>query len=391
MNNNSKLRKAVFLGIFLISGLKIFAQDQLSVRIEMIESRNFPYMEAIIDIEDGKGEPILSMVKSNIKVTVDLDKTINQISLDRFAATERPINYYVLMTNSGLTRGQPLAMQKEAVLNIVDSMKPKDSITVFTVGLEPVSIIETTNKEKFDKAILDELDITEKQSKLYDSLIGISRVIKEDMKKRSISNNRTVLILLTDGRDQESRSAFEDVVSEYDINVAIYSIGIRLLGAQSLSSINSLSDRTGGHYFYSPDVEQVPYRMKAILNMISSSYLLSFNVTGVTADDDRHQIKIAVEDKGMSDEAYKTFIAVKVPFPFWLRVVLIIIAVLLIAAFIVLTLLSRRRERKALGIGKRRCDDCGRRLRDDWEFCPFCRYLKKDKKRKKKKKDGDAK
>ena len=66
-----------------------------------------------------------------------------------------------------------------------------------------------------------------------------------------------------------------------------------------------------------------------------------------------------------------------------MKIVILIGAVVLILVLILLMILGRIRLRKSLGITKRRCPECKRRMKDDWEFCPFCRYLPPKKKRKK--------
>jgi flagellar basal body-associated protein FliL len=87
---------------------------------------------------------------------------------------------------------------------------------------------------------------------------------------------------------------------------------------------------------------------------------------------------------------YRNFIAVKVPFPLWLQIVILASVLILVAGGIVFLWFFQQSQRKALGISDRRCPDCGRRMKDDWDFCPFCRYLVHDKRRKKKKnKDED--
>jgi|GEM_PF-1158182 len=378
-------RRLIFTVLFLCAALLgLDAQEGLSSRIEMVESRNFPKVETIVNAEDETGAPILSLVRSNFQVRVDADIEIEDIDLERFAATERPIHYYILLSNSGIMEGAPLAMQKEAVYKIIDALRPQDTLSVYAVGSEPLPIIESSVGGEVDATPLEELAISDKQAKLFDSLIGLSRIVKEESLDRSAVKGRSVIITLSDGRDQESRSTLDDVVASYeDLGFPIYSVGIRMLGAQYLNIMNSLSTRTGGYYHYSSKVEGVPDRTDAILEQISMAYLVIFRVKGLPADDERHQLMVQVVDKEERSEAYKNFTAVKVPFPFWLKIAVLIAVFLLIVLFILLTILSRRKERKAMGIGKRRCPDCGRRMKDDWEFCPFCRYLKNDKKRKK--------
>ncbi len=388
MKIKDNFRKIILTAILLLTGFSVSA-DEISVRIEMIESRNYPKVEAVINVEDGKGEPVTTLSKANVKARVDQDEPVGTIMLDRFAWTDRPTNFYIMMTNNGLTAGRPLAVQKEAIRRIVDSMGVKDKIFIYTMGLEPLPVIEGSTKEDFkdNNSLLEEIDVSEDQTKIYDCLVGISRIVKNKQEENSASKSRSVIIILTDGRDQESRNSSSDVITEFsDSGLAVYAIGFKLLGAQKLSVIDSLTSSTGGYYSYAGDIMDMPDAMDAIYKKVSNAYLLSFKVKGVPADDSKHDLIIDVTDRDLTDTAYKGFIAVKNPVPLWLKILLIILLILVVAAFIVLTILSRRKERRAMGIVKRRCEDCGRRMRDDWDFCPFCRYLKNDKKRKKKKK-----
>jgi exosome complex RNA-binding protein Csl4 len=61
---------------------------------------------------------------------------------------------------------------------------------------------------------------------------------------------------------------------------------------------------------------------------------------------------------------------------------------LVVIGLVLLIIILTRMNRKKLGITKRRCPECKRRMKDDWDDCPFCKYMpKKQKKEKKKEED----
>ena len=130
--------------------------------------------------------------------------------------------------------------------------------------------------------------------------------------------------------------------------------------------------------------------MESIAQSINLSYVLTFRSRGVKADDAFHQLMIQVDDKELSIQGFRNFKAVKNPFPFWMKLVLAGIAFLLLVLILFLMIFSRIRLRKKLGITKNKCPECKRRMRDDWEFCPFCRYLPPKKNKRKKRKEESA-
>ena len=377
--------------LLLFSAFSLYAQNAgYEVLTERIDSKSYPKTRVIVRVEDKAGQPVQSLVKSNFSLRIDLNTEIGNIDLERFAATEIPISYYVLITNSGLMEGKPLSKEKEAVMTIVDAMRPGDTISIFTIGQEPGEIMNAAAQGQVDTALIDAIEVNDTQAKLFDTLIGLDRIIKEDSDKKQLKGHRPVVIVLSDGRDGGSRSTLEEVVKAFEPHgLPIFSIGIRLLGSQYLEALNSLSTGTDGYYHYSSRIDSLSEYAGKILEQVSSAYYLSFKVKGVPADDERHQIMVRVTDKDKQSDSYKYFIAVKVPFPTWLKIVLLVLLIIALAACIVFIILGRRKERKAMGIGKRKCPECGRRMKDDWDFCVFCRYLKSDKKRKKKR-DKDS-
>lgn len=381
--------KRVLFSVFVLYAMMTLSFSQetgYNIHIERIDSSRYPKVTTVVRVENNSGEPVQSLVKTNFSLRVDLDNEIEKISLERFAAAEIPIRYYILITNSGLMEGRPLAKEKEAIMSFVDAMRPQDTISVFTIGQEPGEIFNAVHQEEIDPAVIDGIEVDDTQSKLFDTLIGLSRIIKEDGSSKHLRGYRPVIVVLSDGRDGGSRHTLEDVVKEFEpYGLPLYTIGIRLLGSQYLEVLNSLSTQTDGYYHYSPRIDQLQEYAAKIIMQASSAYFLTYKIKGVPADDERHQVMVRVTDKEKQSDAYKYFIATRVPFPTWLKIVLLVLLVIALAVSIVFIIIGRKKERTLMGIGKRKCPDCGRRMKDDWDFCVFCRYLKNDKKRKKKK------
>lgn len=369
-------RNIVVLAVLLQLCASIFAQDfppEVFLRVEQVISDNYPDLKAYLSVEDKDGKVIPSLVKGNFAAIIDQEEQKERFDVAGFQYTEAPTSYIVLMTINGLLEGEPIAQQKAAVLNLVDQMRDNDTLSVFLIGEQPKALFENTEKAKIDGALIPAIEADpENISKLFDSIVAMSRKVKE------MPHERKVMIILSDGRDQQSRASKEEAVKELaGANIPIYTIGIKIMGGLTLGTLDWLSQNTGGKYLFSARHDQVPANMLALTKRLLQSYVLKFSAVGINADDDMHQLTLIVSNEGTSAKSSKTFLAKKVPIPFWLWMVFLAIALLLLIGLIIALLILRRIGRQQMGITVLRCKTCGKRQKDDWEFCPFCEYLPK--------------
>lgn len=354
----------------------VHAQDfppEVFLRVEQVISDNYPDLKAYLSVEDKDGKVIPSLVKGNFAAIIDQEEQKERFDVAGFQYTEAPTSYIVLMTINGLLEGEPIAQQKAAVLNLVDQMRDNDTLSVYLIGEQPQALFENTEKAKIDGALIPGVEADpENISKLFDSVVAMSRKVKD------MPHERKVMIILSDGRDQQSRASKEEAVKELaTANIPIYTIGIKIMGGLTLGTLDWISQNTGGKYLYSSRHDQIPANMLALSKRLLQSYVLKFSAVGVNADDDMHQLTLIVSNEGTSAKSSKTFLAKKVPIPFWLWMIFLAVAILILAGLIIGFLILRRMRRHQMGITVRRCKTCGKRQKDDWEFCPFCEYLPK--------------
>lgn len=383
----SKIWAAVICALFL--GLPLIAQDAAPavLRIDQIVSTRYPNLTAYVSVEDADGAPVTTLVRGNFQVRVDAEEPIQQLRLESFLFTEQPVYYSVILSASG-RMGPSLYYQKEAVLALVDQMHERDRISLYTVGAEAIPVFQRVAPHEVDPEVVRGLEVTEDVPNIIDSLTGlVMRTQHEDM----ADVERKVIIALSDGRDNNSRFDRDALLRRAtDYSIPVYGIGVGVFG-DNLEFVNAISDATGGSYQFvsSQNYEQLPNRMRRAVRQIQQGYVLRFRVAGIPADDDYHQLMVRVTHREDEITAYRNFIATRVPFPMWLRITLIILAVVLLIALFVVLWLYRRAQRRRMGISKRKCPDCRRRMKDDWEFCPFCRYLPPGKKRRRKRKQEE--
>ncbi|QQO09015.1 VWA domain-containing protein [Breznakiella homolactica] len=378
-----------FLFLFMFSMSAVLnAQEEkskLSIKIDQIISDDFPNIRAYAVIQDDKGEVLTGLSPGLFQFRIDSMETELKSQITPFAMKEAPIDYSIIFSNNGIMEGEPLDFQKNALLQFIDTMKASDRLSLYTIGEEAGIIFEEMGKEDIDPAMVNSVEISSVQPRVYDSVINVVRKVQRR------HTDRRVIIIISDGRDQNSRftkDQMNTVLGEADI--PIYAIGIRVLNTQSLSNLNEMADFTGGSYIYSTRLADIPDNLKRINSRITQPYIIDLKIRKMKADELPHVLEVSVNTSDSSGKGQKTFVAVKVPVPRWVRWTILIAAAAAIAAAVVVTIILRIKKRHRMGITKRKCPECRNRMKDTWDSCPFCRYLPEKKKKKKHKGKSDA-
>ena len=218
---------------------------------------------------------------------------------------------------------------------------------------------------------------------LSDSIMNLIRKVEQKKGKRK------VVIILSDGRDQNSRFSKDQLIETLsNSGLPVYTVGMKVLSNQSLSNLDEISQLTGGTYYYSTRFKDIPDNLKKVVDCIKQSYIVKLKVKNVKGDDQAHLLEIKVEETESKGRGVKTFIAVKHPIPRWLQLVFLALAIILFVGVIVLLIVKKSLKRKSMGITRRRCPDCRSIMKDNWESCPFCKYMPELARKKSKKNKG---
>jgi hypothetical protein len=373
----------ISLLLFLFSGFAAAQEGKakLTIRLDQIISRGFPEIWAYAAVEDEKGETVAGLAPGLFRFRIDSLDEEGDRSVVPFSLHEEPVDYSVLFSAGGVMEGEPLEFQKAALLQFIDGLREEDTLSLYTVGEEAAVLFEGMKKADIDTALISKTPVNPGQPRLYDSLISVMR----NAARRQI--RRKTVILISDGRDQGSRFAKEQLAAVLaESEIPVYAVGIRVLGAQSLSVLNEIADLTGGAYLYARNLKDIPGSLKSIHRKITRCYVISLEAESLRADDLPHTLELSIDERDAWGKGAKTFIAVKNPLPPWVKWAAAGLALFLLAAGIVIHIVLRIRKRGRMGITRRRCPVCKRRMKDSWDECPFCKYLPPKKQKHKEKK-----
>lgn len=376
------MKRRLLSVLFLLFVFSVFAEDKkdkLNIKIDQVVTKDYPNMTAYVSVKNNDGESVTGLAPGLFMTRIDSEELKGKQSVYPFSMKSEPVDYTILISNNGIMEGEPLDFQKTAVIQFIDYLQKDETLSLYTIGDDAVPVFEDLTKEAIDTALINEIETSDVQPRIYDSLMNVIRKI--ELK----NTRRKVIIIISDGRDQNSRftkDQIDTVLTEKSIPV--YSIGIKVISSAGLSALNQISEISGGTYLYSSTLEKVPDRIKTIRDIITKCYVINYKIKNVKPDNSYHLMEVSVIERDSEGKGQKTFYALKLPIPKWLQILIIVLVLVGIAVLVVLFILTKIKKRKAMGITKRKCPVCGNRMKDSWDYCPFCKYMPNTKKKKNK-------
>src|SRR3954468_18314754 len=221
-----------------------------------------------------------------------------------FKRQDIPVSIGIVVDNSGSMRTKPAAVTK-AVLNLIQASNPQDEVFVVNFNDDPYLDQDFTNKLGPLREALDRVD-SRGGTALYDAVIASADHLAKGAKKE-----KKVLLVITDGVDNESRESLESAIRKVqdDNGPTIYTIGI--LGDEpgikrAKRALQSLSDQTGGVAFFPKDLMEVDEISQEVARDIRNQYTLTYKPTNPRSNGGYRKVKVEARAPGYKDLQVRT-------------------------------------------------------------------------------------
>lgn len=227
-----------------------------------------------VSVRDGKRRNVPNLRKDSFQI---YDDDVEQ-EIASFSYEQRPVSWGLVLDRSGSMMGM-MDEVYNAALHSVEAGTPEDEtfILAFDDRLDMVSPF-TTDRASLVTAIKE---ISPGGSTaLYDAVL---RGLQELKRGR---HQKKVLIVVTDGEDNASRTRFEDLLERAKQSEAqIYTIG--MFSEMSLDLLDSfeggvkrqleaMSEITGGLAYFPKNVRQCDRACKDIADQVSRQYTIGY-------------------------------------------------------------------------------------------------------------------
>jgi VWFA-related protein len=221
-----------------------------------------------------------------------------------FRREDIPVSIGIVVDNSGSMRTKRAAVTK-AVLNLIQASNPQDEVFVVNFNDDPYLDQDFTNKVDPLREALDRVD-SRGGTALYDAVIASADHLAKGAKKE-----KKVLLVVTDGVDNESRESLESAIRKVqdDNGPTIYTIGI--LGDEpgikrAKRALQSLSDQTGGVAFFPKDLVEVDEISQEVARDIRNQYSITYKPTNPRSNGGYRKVKVEARAPGYKDLQVRT-------------------------------------------------------------------------------------
>jgi len=251
-------------------------------------------------VVDDKQHMVTNLDKSAFTVLEDgKPQTITS-----FRHEDIPVALGIVIDNSGSMREKRDRVNK-AALNLVRASNPQDQVFIVNFNDEYYLDQDFTSDIKKLQEALDKVE-ARGGTALYDALVASW----SDYLKKNAKLQKKVLLVVTDGEDNESRETLEDTVRRLseENGPTVYAIG--LLGEEkerrARRALKMLAERTGGIAFLPKTLNEVDEISKTVAHDIRTQYTIGYKPATAKTAGGYRAIHVDARAKGYSKLTVRT-------------------------------------------------------------------------------------
>ena len=224
-----------------------------------------------------------------------------QQQITYFQQEDVPVALGIVIDNSGSMR-EKRERVNDAALNLVKASNPQDEVFIVNFNDEAFLDQEFTYDINQLRDGLQRVDFRGGTA-LYDAVTGAAKYMIDSagfLKQRNIV--KRVLLVVTDGEDNESRQSLEDAIRfvQAENGPTIYTIG--LLGDEharhARRALEEMAVQTGGVAFFPRDLAEVDSITKAVAKDIRNQYLIRYKSTRPQSEGGYRQVRVEAQAPG---------------------------------------------------------------------------------------------
>ena len=302
----SMTRRTILLAILIISAIgwvvlmslgtttrpgAATSPDGSTASITLIDADSaFPAINTHVLVRDKTGEPVRGLGQEAFELTED---GIPVKIAGFLGAGEQAVTAFLVIDHSGSMRGSKMAGAQEAAKVFV-SMTREDmdslGILVFDDAIDTLSYLKPVNRADKD-ALMRQIDDVKASGDT-----AFHDAVYTAVEQLQGASGRTVVIALTDGRDNRSRRSVNDVITfAKDNHVPVYTIGLGGGGDIDTSRLKKLAQETGGEFHQTPTADQLAELYRKIAEELQNEYVISYTSPTPELDGTQREVVVNIE------------------------------------------------------------------------------------------------
>ena len=239
---------------------------------------------------DDRGKFVEGLSQDNFRVFED--KVEQKLSV--FKREDIPVSMGLVIDNSGSMRDKRPRVN-EAALTLVQNSNPQDE--AFVVNFNDDFYLDLD--KDFSSSIPELKEALERidargSTALYDAIIGSLDHLKKGVKEKK------VLLIVTDGEDNTSRSSLEKTIREIQkTDTVIYTIGLltqenKRSAKNAKKALTEIANASGGVAYFPENIEDVHAICQQVAHDIRHQYTLGYYPTNAARDGSFRSVHVDV-------------------------------------------------------------------------------------------------
>jgi VWFA-related protein len=275
-------RAASCAAVWLLGGLSLAAATTAAhLTLQRLDVSRLPEIACYFTVSDEKGDSLLGLVESDFQLRVDnLPRRITRLS----SAIDdgKYLAVALLVDGSGSMRPH-LAQIRQAGTAFIERTSRHDQVAVFSCNEALTRHQDFSSDRELTRKALTAIK-ARGNTALHDAIAEVLAIFKTH------SAQRQALVVLTDGRDNRSRSsADESIRLARAAGVSLYAVG---LGPGSDdNALRRLAVETGGEFFKAAAAADLLSLYRRIGAQLRNQYILFFDL-GSAGDGARHEMRL---------------------------------------------------------------------------------------------------
>jgi Ca-activated chloride channel family protein len=250
-------------------------------------------------VVDDKQRMVTNLEKPAFSVFED-GKPQNIVS---FRHEDIPVALGIVIDNSGSMREKRDKVNKAAI-NLVKASNPQDEVFIVNFNDEYYLDQDFTADIGKMKEALEKVD-TRGGTALYDAVVASAGHLKKNAKLE-----KRVLLVVTDGEDNESQETLEQAIRrlQEENGPTVYAIG--LLGEEKArrarKALQFIAEKTGGLAFFPKSLDEVDSITRNVAHDIRNQYTLGYKPTNPKSSGGYRTIRVDAKSKGYGKLTVRT-------------------------------------------------------------------------------------
>lgn len=253
-------------------------------------------VEVPVSVTDATGRPVRNLTARDFQLEEN-GRPQQIVSLGDMANS--PVEYALLFDITASVY-ELFQFERQAALRFLkESLKPNDTISIFTIGVKPRLVRPRVVGLNEASAAVMEIEPTKEPTAFFDAVAEAAR----HLRRNAAPGAKRVILAISDGEDMLSvESAFDDALEElqraeclfYAINPSGPSIRLNRISLRAQNDLDSLASATGGVAFLPDGAEDLDLAFGQIASDLRAQYLLGYYSTAERADGRFRRITVRV-------------------------------------------------------------------------------------------------